>query len=232
MAMRLPMHGEIAARQRLPESRPGSTSHCPRTRTLPASPRGAETRCWHRRRRRPCARPSSVSLPAPLGPTTRTSRPGPIAAGASMPIWSALRSCHALPFAPDAAHHRNVARDMHADQVGALADRDLAAVGKADRFRRRLGDGANGGRKIDRRNALRQLQRAPSTGSRGCSPTTGCRAAPRGRDRPRRCCRNANRRAPRSARPSGCRCRPDAARARPPSWSGIPPPRRGHEWRR
>ena len=58
------------------------------------------------------------------------------------------------PFPPDAAHHRNVAGDMHADQVGALADRDLAAVGKPDRFGRRLGDGADRGRQIDRGNVL------------------------------------------------------------------------------
>ena len=36
------------------------------------------------------------------------------------------------PCAPDAADHGNAARDMDADQIGALADRDLAAIGEAD----------------------------------------------------------------------------------------------------
>ena len=141
-------------------------------------------------------------------------------------------SRHAMPLAPDAAHHRNVAGDMDADQIGALADRDLAAVVETDRLGRRLGDGADGGSKIDRRTRAAAIATPPSTGSRECSRTTGCPAAPRGRDRRRRYCRNANRRAPRWARPSGCRCRPGASRARPRSWSEIPRPQRGRGSRR
>jgi hypothetical protein len=45
-----------------------------------------------------------------------------------------------MSFTPDAANHRHVAGDMHADQVGALADRDRATVVQANRFGRRLAD--------------------------------------------------------------------------------------------
>ena len=40
-----------------------------------------------------------------------------------------------MSFAPHAAHHRDVARYVDADQIGALADRDLAPVIEADRLR-------------------------------------------------------------------------------------------------
>ena len=47
---------------------------------------------------------------------------------------------------------------MHPDQIGAFAGCDLATVRKAHGFGWRLGDGADGGGQIDRRNMLRQLQ--------------------------------------------------------------------------
>ena len=154
MAVGLPMRREIAAQARLPERLEADLliifegGRFPRHRgktTLPSSAQAVR------------ASPISVSLPAPLGPTTRMSRPGPIMA-VDERIWSALQSRHAVSFTPDTAHHRHIARHMHPDQIGALADCDLTAIRKTDGLRGRLGDGPDGGRQIDRRHALRQLQ--------------------------------------------------------------------------
>ena len=64
-----------------------------------------------------------------------------------------------MSFPPDAAHHRNLAGDMDADQIGALAGRDLATVGKPHRFGGVFCHRTDGRGKIDRRHPLWQLQR-------------------------------------------------------------------------
>ncbi len=100
---------------------------------------------------------SNVSLPAPLGPTTSTSRPGPIgsrrAGEASVAGAASLMaggwSCDAPAKAPGRPHHRHAARDVDADQVGAPARRDFAAIVQPHRLGRSLGDGARRGRQVD-----------------------------------------------------------------------------------
>src|SRR5262245_14720858 len=66
----------------------------------------------------------SVSLPAPLGPTTSTSRPLPSPGGAC--ALAASDDTTALP--PYPAHHRHGVREVDVDQVGATANLEHAAV--------------------------------------------------------------------------------------------------------
>src|SRR5258705_11599330 len=100
-----------------------------------------------------CARaPSiSVSLPAPEGPTTRTSTPvgGPPSAG---------HSDDTMAPTPDSPHDRD-AGHMDPDQVGSFAGCDGAAVVETDSPSRIKRHGRNGLRQLDPRHAPRQLER-------------------------------------------------------------------------
>src|SRR5690606_20793421 len=80
--------------------------------------RGKQKRGSSRKARRAAA--ISVSLPAPEGPTTRTSAPSRMSADPP-------------PLPPDAPHHRHILHHPHPHQVGAPAGRELAAIIEACR---------------------------------------------------------------------------------------------------
>jgi len=66
-------------------------------------------------------------------------------------------SCYTPPTPPHGTHRRDAA-GAHANEIGALAGQDFAAIVKTDGFGRSLGNGSHRGRKIDPRIALRQQE--------------------------------------------------------------------------
>jgi hypothetical protein len=69
-------------------------------------------------------------------------------------------SCYAPSASPYGSHRRDAADDANANEIGALAGQDFAAVVKTDGFSRSFGNGSHGRRKIDPGNALRQEERS------------------------------------------------------------------------
>ncbi len=228
MPVRLPVHGEIAVITPRWNSSGLSGDVVLVGGGLRASRCGAGRRCRDQR----CRPPARAAAAYPC--RRRWDRPPARAARADrarLPGRHGRGPAHATrpPSRQTLRTTGTRAGDVHADEIGALADRDLAAVGEPHRLGRRLGHGADRRGQADRGHVLAAIAARPSAGSTECSRTTGYRAGLRARDRPRRCCRSASRRAPRSARPSRCRCRP---RCRPRAASTVvgnpPPPRRRH----
>src|SRR5262245_52532802 len=102
-----------------------------------------------------------ASLPAPLGPTTSTTRPGPMRSGGD-----AAELEDALATAIHLVHHRQVARGANAHQVGTLTGRDGAAVVEPRGSRWIERHRANCGGKPEAIDAPRQLESAHQQGRR------------------------------------------------------------------
>jgi len=113
----LPNQREITLAARLLEAIEAQLLIIFEGRGFPVTTR-AEKRCCRHRAGGPRQAEQRI-LAGAARTDTRMSRPGPIVAGRS-PDVRALPSRHAMSFAPHTAHHGNVARHMHADQIGAL----------------------------------------------------------------------------------------------------------------
>src|SRR5262245_38682380 len=96
-----------------------------------------------------------ASLPAPLGPTISTTRPGP---SRTMPDSTVLE--HPLSATVDLANDRKVPREPNAHEIGLQAGRDLAAIGQAGRACGMQSDGTHGGRKAQALDPTREFERA------------------------------------------------------------------------
>src|SRR5262245_23697080 len=86
-----------------------------------------------------------VSLPAPLGPTTSTTRPGPMGPGPSR----GAELEHALAGTVDLANNRQVACHANAHQVGAKAAGNRPAIIEPGGARRVERYGADGSRQAE-----------------------------------------------------------------------------------
>src|SRR5215467_13979851 len=96
----------------------------------------------------------SASLPAPLGPTTITSAPGPIRSGRRWALVSGNPASVTIHL-PD---ERHVVGNVDADEVSALAGCNLAAVGQTGSSSRIERYGLQGPRQTIALDATRDLE--------------------------------------------------------------------------
>ena len=166
MAMRLPVHGELACRERRRNDSGASSALSSEDEASRVTIRLGNTIVRspaHAAR----ARFKSVSLPAPLGPTTSTSRPGPIAhlivRRYGRHIAHATRWPSRQTLRTTGTSCAICTRIRSARLPAAISPRSR----EADRLGRGLGHGADRGRQIDGR------ERAAAVAARAISRLDG-----------------------------------------------------------